>query len=157
MAIEEDEKEPFNRDIVSTLKQAVTLLLVQVLLFVYMLWKPPLSEALIKKLDELLIGIKYVSKVSVHVPISLTSTDIIHKPNDGKKIRLKLFIWSSNADIVTALRFGTEGDLLFPIQAKGVVGMNLVGCNIEGKKNESLYGYLSEAGTMKGTVLIEEI
>jgi len=58
---------------------------------------------------------------------------------------------------VTALRFGTGGDLLFAIQAKGVIGMNLVSYHIEGAVNESLYGYLSGSGTMKGTVLIEEI
>jgi hypothetical protein len=69
----------------------------------------------------------------------------------------KGFVWSSNADIVTALRFGTTGDLLFAIQAKGVVGMNLVGCNIEGGVDEPLYGYLSGTGTMKGTVLLEEV
>lgn len=98
-----------------------------------------------------------VTKVVVQKPINLTATGIIHTPAAGKKIRLKGFAWSSNADIVTALRFGTAGDLLFPIQAKGVIGMNLVGCNIEGAVDESLYGYLSGAGTMRGTVLLEEV
>ena len=89
--------------------------------------------------------------------IDLTSTGIIHTPASGKKIKIKGFVWSSNADVVTALRFGESGDLLFPIQAKGVIGMNLVGCNVEGAVDEALYGYLGGAGVMKGTVLIEEV
>jgi len=96
-------------------------------------------------------------KTVIQKKIDLTATGVIHTPASGKKIRLKAFVWSSNADIVTALRFGTSGDLLFTIQAKGVVGMNLIGCNIEGAVNEALYGYLSGTGVVKGTVLIEEI
>jgi len=103
------------------------------------------------------VQVSDVSKTATVKKIDLTSTGIIHTPASGKKIRVKAFTWSSNADVVTALRFGTAGDLLFPIQAKGVIGMNLVGCNIEGAVNEALYGYLSGTGTMKGTVLIEEI
>jgi hypothetical protein len=98
-----------------------------------------------------------ISKVVTQKIINLTATGVIHTPASGKKIRLKAFAWSSSADIVTALRFGTGGDLLFAIQAKGVIGMNLVGCNIEGAVNEALYGYLSGSGTMRGTVLLEEI
>jgi hypothetical protein len=98
-----------------------------------------------------------ITKVVVQKPINLTATGIIYTPATGKKIRLKGFAWSSNTDIVTALRFGTAGDLLFPLQAKGVIAMNLVGCNIEGAVDEALYGYLSAAGTMKGTVLLEEV
>lgn len=98
-----------------------------------------------------------ISKTATQKKIDLTATGVIHTPSTGKKIRIKAFTWSSNADVVTALRFGTTGDLLFAIQAKGVIGMNLVGCNIEGGVDEVLYGYLSGTGTMKGTVLIEEI
>ena len=108
-------------------------------------------KAIYDKLHEVL------GKTAIQKKIDLTSTGVIHTPASGKKIRIKGFVWSSNADIVTALRFGTAGDLLFPIQAKGVVGMNLVGCNIEGAADESLYGYLNGTGTMKGTILIEEV
>lgn len=89
--------------------------------------------------------------------IDLTATGIIHTPTSGKKVRILAFTWSSNADIVTALRFGTAGDLLFAIQAKGVIGLNLIGAKLEGSADEALYGYLSGTGTMKGTVLIEEV
>jgi hypothetical protein len=98
-----------------------------------------------------------LSKIGVEKKIDLTATGIIYTPASGKKIRLLAFIWSSNADIITALRFGITGDLLFAIQAKGVIGMNLIGCNIEGAVDEALYGYLSGTGTIKGAVLIEEI
>jgi len=104
-----------------------------------------------------IITLADVVKVVTPKIINLNATGVIHTPAAGKKIRIKAFVWSSNADIVTALQFGAGGDLLFAIQAKGVVGMNLVGCNIEGAVNEALYGYLSGAGTMRGTVLIEEI
>jgi len=103
------------------------------------------------------VTIADVEKVVTQKKIDLSSTSVIHAPASGKKIRIKAFAWSSNADITTALRFGAGGDLLFVIQAKGVIGMNLIHCNIEGAVNEALYGYLSGAGTMKGTVLIEEV
>jgi len=98
-----------------------------------------------------------VEKVATQKIINLTATGIIYTPTSGKKIRLKAFAWSSSADIVTALRFGAGGDLLFAIQAKGVIGMNLIGCNLEGAVGEALYGYLSGSGTMRGTVLIQEV
>jgi len=98
-----------------------------------------------------------IARVVTPKIINLTATGIIHTPASGKKIRLRGFTWSSNADIVTALRFGAGGDLLFAIQAKGVIGFNLINCLLEGAVNESLYGYLSGTGTMKGTVLIEEV
>jgi hypothetical protein len=104
-----------------------------------------------------LITIADITKTAQAKKIDLTATGIIHTPATGKKIRLKAFAWSSNADIVTALQFGTTGDLLFAIQQKGIIGMNLIGCNVEGAVNEALYGYLSGTGTMKGTVLIEEV
>jgi len=117
----------------------------------------PAVQDVIDRATRVLGTITDVSKVATQKKIDLTATGIIHTPTSGKKIRLKGFVWSSNADIVTALRFGTAGDLLFAIQTKGVVGMNLVGCNIEGAIDEALYGYLSGTGTMKGTVLIEEV
>jgi len=98
-----------------------------------------------------------VTKTVTQKIVNLTATGIIHTPTTGKKIRIKGFTWSSNADVVTALRFGTTGDLLFAIQAKGVIGMNLMGANIEGAVDEALYGYLSGTGNMKGTALIEEV
>jgi len=98
-----------------------------------------------------------IARVVTQKIINLTATGIIHTPASGKKIRLRGFTWSSNADIVTALRFGAGGDLLFAIQAKGVIGFNLINCLLEGGIDQSLYGYLSGTGTMKGTVLIEEV
>jgi len=103
------------------------------------------------------VQVSDISKTATAKKIDLTSTGVVHTPASGKKIRVKGFAWSSNADIVTALRFGTGGDLLFAIQAKGVIGMNLIGANVEGAVDEALYGYLSGTGTMKGTVLIEEV
>lgn len=98
-----------------------------------------------------------VNKVATPIKIELSSSGVIHTPSSGKKIRLKGFSWSSDADIVTAIRFGASGDLLFSLQTTGAIGMNLIGCNIEGAADQAIYGYLSAAGNMKGTLLIEEI
>lgn len=103
------------------------------------------------------VDVTDVTKTVVQKKIDLTATGAIHTPASGKKIRIKAFQWSCDADVITALRFGAGGDLLFPIQAKGVIAMNLVGCNIEGAVDEILNGYLSGSGNMKGTVLIEEV
>ena len=89
--------------------------------------------------------------------IDLTASGQIRgAPGTGKRIRILAFCWSSDADIITALRFGS-GDLLFPLQQKGAIGMNLIGREIDGPENTALNGYLSGAGNMKGTVLLEEV
>lgn len=98
-----------------------------------------------------------VNKVVTQYPIYVATTTIIRTPASGKKIRLKGFSWSSSTDIETALRFGASGDLLFRIMKKGVIAMNLIGCNIEGAVDEPIYAYLGGTGTMAGTILIEEI
>jgi len=116
----------------------------------------PAVQDILDRADRLL-GIIDVTKTVTQKKIDLAATGVIYTPGSGKKIRLKGFEWSSNADIITALRFGTGGDLLFPIQAKGVIAMNLVACNVDGAVEEALYGYLSGTGTMKGTVLMEEV
>ena len=56
---EEEEALSLDRDILSSLRQAVVLVFIQMLISLYALWKPPLSEALIEKLDELLAGFKF--------------------------------------------------------------------------------------------------
>ena len=56
---EKEEEETLNRDILSILRQAVLLVFIQMLISLYALWKPPLSEALIEKLDELLAGFNF--------------------------------------------------------------------------------------------------
>jgi len=90
---------------------------------------------------------------------SLTSSgDIVPAPPAGKKLQLLFFFFSSDSDIVCSLRWSSTGDDMFPLQSRGACGMNLIGAKIlEGKENESLYGYLSATGTMKGSVLTQEV
>ena len=57
--MEEEEEEALNANILSSLREAVFLVFLQFLIMVYALWKPPVSEALIKKLDELLAGVNF--------------------------------------------------------------------------------------------------
>ena len=59
MSEEEEEEETLNRDILSSLQQAIFLVFIQIVILLYSLWKPPTSEALMKKLDELLAGVKF--------------------------------------------------------------------------------------------------
>ena len=87
---------------------------------------------------------------------SITTSGTIVTPTSGKKLRLLGFMFSSNADIVTSLRWASGGSDMYPLQQKGVVGFNLIGLACEGDTDEVLYGYLSAAGTMKGTVFTEE-
>ena len=56
---EQEEEETLNRDILSSLRQAVLLFFIQMLISLYAIWKPPLSEALIEKLDELLACLNF--------------------------------------------------------------------------------------------------
>ena len=56
---EEEERLSLERDILSSLRQAVLLVFIQLLISLYAIWKPPLSEALIEKLDELLAGFNF--------------------------------------------------------------------------------------------------
>jgi len=86
------------------------------------------------------------------------SGDIVSAPGAGYKLQLFMFYFSSDADIVTSLRWGATGADMFPLQQKGAVGMNLIGAKVrESPENVSLYGYLSGAGTMKGSVLTKKV
>lgn len=87
-----------------------------------------------------------------------TSGEILAAPGSGKALEIVAFIFSSSADIVTSLRFGSGGDDMFPLQTKGAVGMNFVGVKApRGGDNANLYAYLSAAGTMKGSVCTREV
>jgi len=95
---------------------------------------------------------------AIWIHFSKAASGNIVSPAAGKRIRLLVFFFSSNADIITSLRFGDTGADMFPLQQKGVVGMNLIGAWApQGDADEPLYAYLSGAGTMKGSVLVEEV
>jgi len=86
------------------------------------------------------------------------SGNIVDPPGVGYRLQLLIFYWSSDADIITSLRWGATGSDMFPLQQKGAVGMNLIGAKVrEGGENEPLYGYLSGAGKMKGSVLTKKV
>jgi len=87
------------------------------------------------------------------VDFQLTASGtIISAPATGYKIRLLAFYWSCDADIITALRWGATGDNMFALPMKGVVGMNLIGRERDAPEATELYGYLSGAGTMRGSI-----
>jgi hypothetical protein len=89
---------------------------------------------------------------------SLSASGTIYTPAAGKKVRLVAFFWSSDADIITSLRFGSGGSDMFPLQKTGVSAMNLLGLGpLQGAADAVLYGYLSGAGNMKGTVFTVEV
>jgi len=87
------------------------------------------------------------------VDFQLTASGtIISAPTTGYKIRLLAFYWSSDADIVTALRWGATGSNMFALPMKGITGMNLIGRERDAPEATELYGYLSGAGTMRGSI-----
>jgi len=87
------------------------------------------------------------------VDFELTASGtIISAPATGYKIRLLAFYWSSDADIVTALRWGATGSNMFALPIKGIIGMNLIGRERDAPEATELYGYLSGAGTMRGSI-----
>jgi len=83
---------------------------------------------------------------------------IVPAPGLGYKLQLLFVYFTSDADIVTSLRWTSTGSDMFPLQQKGVVALNLIGAKVrEGGENEALYGYLSGTGTMKGSVLTKKV
>jgi len=81
----------------------------------------------------------------------------IWTPASGKKIRLKFIQFSTDADVEVGLRFGTTETKWAVLQEKGVLALNLIGCNIEGDVDQELNVRAEGAVTVKGFVLGEEI
>jgi len=108
--------------------------------------------------DRTITDITKVSSVhSFDVSASSSGNNAIWTPSSGKAIRLKLIQYESDADVEVGLRFGSTGSLFARRTTKGVMALNLVGCNIQGGTDEALNLYVGGAVNVKGFVLGEEI
>jgi len=94
---------------------------------------------------------------SFDVSASGSGNNAIWTPASGKAIRLKLVQYESDADVEVGLRFGDSGELFARRITKGVMALNLVGCNVQGSADEALNLYVGGAVNVKGFVLGEEI
>jgi len=85
---------------------------------------------------------------------------VVKTPATGKKVRIKdIFIWNaSGEDRWVGLRFGWTGELIFPtlLSDKSSFGKNVIGGNLEGNVNETLYLY-SSGNLVYFSVLGEEV
>jgi len=100
---------------------------------------------------------KTCSPVSFDVSAAASGNYAIWTPASGKAIRLKLIQYESDADVEVGLRFGDTGDLFARRITRGVMAINLIGCNIQGETDQTLYLYTGGAVNVKGFVLGEEI
>jgi len=102
-----------------------------------------------------------VSAVATRKPFELTfpaaGDQVVWTPATGKRLRLKLLQYSTDADVEVGLRFGTTETKWAVLQVKGVMALNLVGCNLEGATDEELNVRAEGAVTVKGFVVGEEI
>jgi len=105
--------------------------------------------------------ISSVDAVSTPKQIDLTFTaagnQTVWTPATGKKIRLKFVSMEVDADVDLGLRFGSTGTIYYLRTTSGVYAANLIGCNIEGAVDETLYVYASGACGVKGYVIGEEV
>ena len=108
--------------------------------------------------DRTITDITKVSSIhSFDVSASGSGNNAIWTPASGKAIRLKLVQYESDADVEVGLRFGDSGSLFARRITKGVMALNLVGCNVQGAVDEVLNLYTAGAVNVKGFVLGEEI
>jgi len=76
----------------------------------------------------------------------------VWSPPLGFAIKLVGFSYESDADVEVGLRFGTTGPLFGMRTTKGVMAFNLVGCNVQGGIDASIYLYTGGAVTVKGNL-----
>jgi len=85
------------------------------------------------------------------------TTEVIPAPATGYKIRLFDIHFASTADIITALRFGATGDLMWALPTKGAISKNLINRERDAPEATGLYVYISGAGRVLGTIGYEVV
>jgi len=111
-------------------------------------------------LDSILTRVKGVYDV-LGRPVEVQPFDVsataagnveVWAPLVGYAIKLVGFSYESDADVEVGLRFTTTGPLFGRRTTKGVMAFNLVGCNVQGGIDASIYLYTGGAVTVKGTL-----
>jgi len=85
------------------------------------------------------------------------TTEVIPAPATGYKIRLFDIHFASTADIITALRFGATGDLMWALPTIGAISKNLINRERDAPEATGLYVYTSDAGRVIGTIGYEVV
>jgi len=80
------------------------------------------------------------------------TTEVIPAPATGYKIRLFDIHFACDSDIITALRFGATGDLMWALPTKGAISKNLINRERDAPEATGLYVYTSAAGRVIGTI-----
>jgi len=81
-----------------------------------------------------------------------STIEIIPAPSTGQKIRLFDVHFASTEDVVTALRFGATGDLMWALPTKGAISKNLINRERDAPEATGLYVYISGAGRVLGSI-----
>jgi len=95
-----------------------------------------------------------------HFSVALTAagSSIIYTPSTGKAARVLGWSFYSDADVVVELKFGTSGNVIAGLPAKGAHAMNLIGLNTpQGAVNETIVIYGSGAVNVKGWINVVEV
>jgi len=80
------------------------------------------------------------------------TTEVIPAPPTGQKIRLFDVHFACDSDIITALRFGATGNLMWALPTKGAISKNLINRERDAPEATGLYVYTSNAGRVIGTI-----
>jgi hypothetical protein len=95
-----------------------------------------------------------------HFSVALTAagSSTIYTPSTGKAAKVIAWSFYSDADVVVEMRFGTSGNVIAGLPAKGAHAMNLIGTEAPtGAANETIVIYGAGAVNVKGWVSIVEV
>ena len=113
------------------------------------------------ELTDLNTKIAKITEAVTRKPFSLTFTEAgdqaIWTPASGKKVRLHLISFESDADVQVGWRFGTTEPVQTCRTTKGVYVANLIGANQEGDVDQALNIRAEGAVNVKGYVLGREV
>jgi len=85
------------------------------------------------------------------------TTEVIPAPATGYKIRLFDVHFGSTADVITALRFGATGSLMWALPTKGAISKNLINRERDAPEATGVYVYISGAGRVLGSLGYEVV
>ncbi len=95
-----------------------------------------------------------------HFSVSLTAAGsaTIYTPATGKAARVLGWSFYSDADVIVELRFGTSGNVIAGLPAKGAHAMNLIGLAApQGAADETIVVYGGGAVNVKGWICVLEV
>jgi hypothetical protein len=93
-----------------------------------------------------------------NLTFSAAGSQTIYTPSSGKAAKVIAWSFYSDADVVVEMRFGTSGNVIAGLPAKGANAMNLVATEAPtGAANETIVIYGGGVVNVKGWVSIVEV